>query len=110
MTSQQNIKIGKMNKKNEKQEKTHLPSNKAKHSPLPQNPKKKTLNFPMDKESVIEKTEKIIEKIHKLNYKFSTESLQQEMNEVLNEIVNLLESYSYAIEDDEDLEERPDDE
>jgi|TARA_R110000868_G_scaffold370208_1_gene633691 hypothetical protein len=55
----------------------------------------------MDKEYHMEKVEKLISKVNQLDYKFSNRAISEEMDKTLEEIINLLETYSYNIEDDD---------
>lgn len=49
----------------------------------------------------MEKVEKLISKVNQLDYKFSNRAISEEMDKTLEEIINLLETYSYNIEDDD---------
>lgn len=55
----------------------------------------------MDKELFIERVEKIIAKVNKLEYPFSNPETQQEMNQTIEEVVSLLEHYVYNVDEDE---------
>ena len=55
----------------------------------------------MDKELFIERVEKIIAKVNKLEYPFSNPEIRQEMNQTIEEVVSLLEHYVYNVDEDE---------
>ena len=55
----------------------------------------------MDKELFIERIEKIIAKVNKLEYPFSNPEIRQEMNQSIEEVVSLLEHYVYNVDEDE---------